>query len=468
MEGQVGMAESSVITMPRFREEIVSKMMKNYERKTPKSKKMYVEACKRIPLGISHFLRWQRPYPLFINKAKGSRIWDVDGNEYIDYAQTMGLGILGHNHPAIRKAAVEALDKFGAHCGLSTELELKWAEKIHQHFPSCEKVKAVNSGTEATMLAVRVARGRTGRKKVIKFQGHYHGWSDSVFFDAYSVGIGDMISNGIPEECFANLIATPPNDLEALEKAIQENKGNVAAVIMEPLGQTTGSVPLQEGFQKEVRKITQKHGVLLIFDEVVTGFRVSIGGAQKILGVTPDLTAFGKIVGGGFPIGAVGGTDEVMENLFGLLDSSSSNFGPTHVYAPGTFCGNTQSMAGGIAAITELEKGNFIRNADSMAKEITEKINELAESLRIGFSAFDTYSVFHFDVKTGEGEGSAADFSKKLEVVDFDYWMRLGLANTNPGVVSLPLHGFMSGVHTKEDLDKTTSSFRDVFELLKK
>jgi len=460
------MTETSAVTMPRFREETVKKMISDYERKTPESKKTYLKTRERIPLGLSHFLRWQRPYPLFIDKAEGSRVWDVDGNEYVDYAVTMGLGILGHNHPAIRKATVKALDKFGAHCGLSTELEVKWAEKIHQHFPSCEKVKAVNSGTEAMMLAVRTARGRTGRKKVIKFQGHYHGWSDSIFFDSYSAGVGDLISNGIPEECLANLIAVPPNDLGALEKTIQENKGNVAAVIMEPLGQTTGSVPFNEGFQEEVREITQKHGILLIFDEVVTGFRVSMGGAQKVLGVRPDMTAFGKIVGGGFPIGAVGGTDEVMENLFGLLDPSSKNFGPTCVYAPGTFCGNVLSMAGGIAAITELEKGKYIENANSMTEEITERINELAESMRIGFSTFNTYSAFHFEV--GAEEGAEADFSRKLEVVDFDYWMRVGLANVNLGIVFLPLHGFMSGVHTKEDLDKTVSAFRNVFELLEK
>jgi glutamate-1-semialdehyde 2,1-aminomutase len=459
------MVEASTVAMPRFREEIVKKMISDYERKTPKTKKTYLKACRRIPLGISHFLRWQRPYPLFIDEAKGSRVWDLDGNEYVDYTVTMGLGILGHNHPAIRKATVRVLDKFGAHCGLSTELEVKWAEKIHQHFSSCEKVKAANSGTEAAMLAIRVARGRTGRKKVIKFQGHYHGWSDSIFFDAYSAGIGDMISNGIPHECFSNLIAIPPNDLGALEKAILENKENVAAVIMEPLGQTTGSVPLREGFQKEVREMTEKHGILLIFDEVVTGFRVSIGGAQKVLGVRPDLTAFGKIVGGGFPIGAVGGTDEVMDNLFGVLDSSSENFGPTRVYSPGTFCGNPLSMAGGIAAITELEKGNYIEKANSMAKKITMKINELAEGMKIGLSSFNTYSAFHFEVKTGGDE--EADLSRKLEVVDFDYWMRMGLANFNPGLLFLPMHGFTSGVHTKEDLDETMSAFRNVFELLK-
>ena len=460
------MVEVSTVVMPRFGEEVTKKMISDYERKTPGSKKTYLKACERVPLGITHFLRWQRPYPLFIDKAKGSRVWDIDGNEYVDYFMTMGLGILGHNHPAIRKATVKVLDKLGAHCGLSTELEVKWAEKIHQHFPSCEKVKAVNSGTEAVMLALRTARGRTGRKKVIKFQGHYHGWSDSIFFDSYSAGVGDLISNGIPEECLANLIAVPPNDLGALEKTIQENKGNVAAVIMEPLGQTTGSVPFNEGFQEEVREITQKHGILLIFDEVVTGFRVSMGGAQKVLGVRPDMTAFGKIVGGGFPIGAVGGTDEVMENLFGLLDPSSKNFGPTCVYAPGTFCGNVLSMAGGIAAITELEKGKYIENANSMTEEITERINELAETMKIGFSTFNTYSAFHFEV--GAEEGAEADFSRKLEVVDFDYWMRVGLANVNLGIVFLPLHGFMSGVHTKEDLDKTVSAFRNVFELLEK
>jgi len=459
------MVKASTLAVPRFREKIAKKMINDYERKTPSSKKSYLKACERVPLGITHFLRWQRPYPLFIDKAKGSRVWDIDGNEYVDYAMTMGLGILGHNHPSIRKSTVKVLDKFGAHCGLSTELEVKWAEKIHQHFPSCEKVKAVNSGTEAVMLALRIARGRTGRKKVIKFQGHYHGWSDSIFFDAYSAGIGDMISNGIPHECFNNLIAIPPNNLEALEKTILENKGNVAAIIMEPLGQTTGSVPLRESFQKEVREITEKHGVLLIFDEVVTGFRVSIGGAQKVLGVSPDLTAFGKIVGGGFPIGAVGGTDEVMDKLFGLLDPSSENFGPTRVYSPGTFCGNPLSMAGGIAAITELEKGNYIEKANSMAKEITQKINGLAESMKIDLSTYNTYSVFHLEVKMGEGE--EADFSRKLEVVDFDYSMRMGLANFNPGVLSLPMHGFMSGVHTKKDLDETVMAFRSVFELLK-
>ena len=460
------MVKVSTVTMPRFREEVVKKMIGDYERKTPSSKRTFLRACERIPLGITHFLRWQRPYPLFIDKAKGSRIWDLDGNEYVDYSMTMGLGILGHNPPAIRKATVKVLDKFGAHCGLSTELEVGWAEKIHQHFPSCEKVKATNSGTEAVMLAIRVARGRTGRKKVIKFQGHYHGWSDSIFFDAYSAGTGDMISNGIPRECFNNLIAVPPNDPEALEKAILENKGNVAAVIMEPLGQTTGSIPLKEGFQKGVGEITEKHGVLLIFDEVVTGFRVSIGGAQKVLGVHPDITAFGKIIGGGFPIGAVGGTNEVMEKLFGLLDPSSENFGPSCVYSPGTFCGNPLSMVGGIAAITELEKGNYIKKANSMAKRITGKINQLAESMKIGFSTFNTYSAFHFEVEAEEGK--EADFTRKLEVVDLDYWIRLGLANSNPGIVSLPLHGFMSGVHTKEDLDDTISTFRNVFELMKK
>jgi len=459
------MVETSTVAMPRFREEIVKKMISDYEGKTPKSKKTYLKACRRIPLGISHFLRWQRPYPLFIDKAKGSRIWDIDGNEYVDYTVTMGLGILGHNHPAIRKATIKVLDELGAHCGLSTELEVKWAEKIHQHVPSCEKVKAVNSGTEAAMLAIRVARGRTGRKKVIKFQGHYHGWSDSIFFDAYSAGMGDMISNGIPPECFSNLIAIPPNDLGALEKAILENKGNIAAVIMEPLGQTTGSVPFREGFQKEVREMTEKHGILLIFDEVVTGFRVSIGGAQKVLRVRPDLTAFGKIVGGGFPIGAVGGTDEVMDNLFGVLDSGSENFGPARVYSPGTFCGNPLSMAGGIAAITELEKGNYIEKANSIARKITMKINELAESMKISLSTFNTYSALHFEVKAG---GEEADISRKLELVDFDYSMRMGLANSNPGLLFLPMHGLMSGVHTKEDLDETVSAFRSVFELLKK
>jgi len=458
--------------VPQLTEEKYNRIISSYEKKTQKSKKIYEEAKKYASLGVHHYLVWHRPYPFFVKKAQGSRVFDVDGNEYVDLVMTMGLGILGHNPPKVREKTVKVIEEYGPHPGLCTELAVEWAKKVNKLFPSCDKIKAVNSGTEATMLAVRLARAYTGRNKIVKFQGHYHGWNDVLFYDVFAAGSGTIFSKGIPENHWENIMTVPPNDMDSLENAIKENE--IAAVIMEPLGQTTGGSPFKYGFQKEVRELTKENDILLIFDEVVTGFRVALGGAQKILGIRPDITIFGKGVGGGFPIGAVGGNDNIM-GMLGVMDPKSDRYGPHYVISAGTFCANPIAMAAGIATMEELEKGDYIKNANLRAEELAQRLKEVGEDLEVNFSANNVYSVIHFGPKretsgpaiTDAAQKLAARLRRGLDELEFNQMIRPALLLNNPGVVILPSHGYTSGVHTKEDIYNVISAFENCLRIYK-
>lgn len=443
--------------IPQLASEKYNRIISDYERKTPKSKKLYEEAKKYIaPLGVPTYLIWHRPYPFFVERAEGARVFDVDGNEYIDLFLDQGVSILGHNPSKVRQKIARTMDKYGIHLGLCEELATEWARKINRHFPSCNKIKIVNSGNEATALAAQIARAYTGRNKIIKFEGHHHGWNAVLSYDTFIPGSGTFFTKGIPENHWENLITLPINDTDGLKNAIEENKNEIAAVIMEPFGVSTGAIPVRDGFQKEVRELTQENDILLIFDEVATAFRVALGGAQEVLGITPDITVFGKPVGGGIPIGAVGGSEDIMA-VVGVLDPKAERFGP--IFPMGSFCAHPLAMAAGIAVIEELEEGDYIKNAILRAEELAKGIREVAKNLKLSFAAHATYAVVHF------GLTIKSDISNAIDILDFNQMIRLGLFLSDPGVVTLPGHVYMSGVHTKEDIHKCILAFENCLRI---
>jgi glutamate-1-semialdehyde 2,1-aminomutase len=313
-----------------------------------KSEALFTEALKYIPGGVNSPVRAFRAVggqPFFVNKAKGAHVWDVDGNELIDYVGTWGPAILGHAHPKIIKA-VQQTAEHGTSFGIPNPLEVTMARLICSAVPSVQKVRMCNSGTEACMSAIRLARGFTKRDKIIKFDGCYHGHADSLLVKAGSGALtfGHPDSAGVPAAFTQHTVVLPFNDEEAVKAAFTANQDQVAGIIVEPVPGNAGLYVPKPGYLEFLRKVTQEHGALLIFDEVMTGFRLALGGAQERFGIRPDLSCFGKIIGGGLPVGAFGGRAEIMDYLAPL--------GP--VYQAGTLSGNPLAMAAGIAALEEL------------------------------------------------------------------------------------------------------------------
>ncbi|MCX5907481.1 MAG: glutamate-1-semialdehyde 2,1-aminomutase [Deltaproteobacteria bacterium] len=339
--------------------------------KTIKSKRLLAEAMKVIPGGVNSPVRAFRAVggeARFVAKAKGSKIYDADGEEYIDYVSSWGPIILGHAHPQVRKALEKALAK-GWSYGAATELEVRLAQKICKAIPSMEMVRMVSSGTEAAMSALRVARGYTGRDKMIKFEGCYHGHGDSFLVKAGSgamtFGIPD--SAGIPQSVAANTLVAPYNDLPAVSSLFAQNPGQIACLIVEPVAGNMGVIPPREGFLKGLAGLCRQNGALFIFDEVITGFRVQFGGVQSLYGITPDLTCLGKIIGGGMPVGAYGGRREIMEKIAPL--------GP--IYQAGTLSGNPLAMTSGIATLQVLSKKSAYKTLDQMANRLCQGLGKL-------------------------------------------------------------------------------------------
>jgi len=335
-----------------------------------RSRALFAEAQQLMPGGVNSPVRAFRGVggdPVFIERANGPYLFDVDGNRYLDYVQSWGPMILGHTHPAVLKAVQEASAN-GFSYGAPTAAESELARLVIESVPSIEMVRFVNSGTEATMSALRLARAYTGRSKIVKFSGCYHGHADMLLVQAGSgvatMGLPD--SPGVPAETTGNTLIAPYNDADAVEALFQTYPNEIAAVIVEPIAANMGLVPPQPGFLEELRRLTQAYGAVLIFDEVMTGFRVALGGMQERVGIDPDLTCLGKIIGGGLPVGAYGGRREIMQ----LVAPS----GP--MYQAGTLSGNPLAMAGGIATLTELRKPGQYAELERKAKLLADGLSQ--------------------------------------------------------------------------------------------
>ncbi len=394
--------------------------------------------------------------PLFMEKAKGAYIWDVDGNRYIDFLAAYGPLILGHGHPSLVAAITQAAEN-GTLYGTSTPYEVEFATMIREAIPSMERIRFVNSGTEAVMTTIRVARAFTGRTKILKFEGCYHGHSDLVLVAAGSgpatLGIPD--SAGIPESISHDVITVPYNDPSSLEFAMEKWGEEVAAVLVEPIVGNFGIVPPQEGFLNRIHEIAHAHGSLVIYDEVITAFRFHYGGAQNLYGLTPDLTALGKIIGGGLPIGAYGGKKEVMEQV--------SPLGPA--YQAGTMAGNPASMLAGIATLQELKKEGLYEHLDHLAALLTEGLLYLASQYHIPLTINRVKGAFstHFTSHPVRNYADAKAADSHLYGIFFKEMLKRGVLLAPSKFEAW----FIQAPHSEEDMEKTLQAAEESFALLK-
>jgi glutamate-1-semialdehyde 2,1-aminomutase len=431
------------------------------ERKQDLSRKLFAEALKLIPGGVNSPVRAFRAVsgePLFIQRARGAQLFDVDGNSYIDYVCTWGPAILGHAHSCIEEAISKQL-KSGTSFGAPHALEIKMAKLIIQHFPSINKVRMCNSGTEATMSCIRLARGFTNRNLIIKFEGCYHGHVDSLLVKAGSGALtfGQPDSAGIPADLARLTITLPFNDIETVRKVVEEKGSEIAAMIVEPIPGNAGLYVPKPGYLEFLREITLKHGIVFILDEVMTGFRVAAGGAQQLFGIKPDLVALGKIIGGGLPVGAFGGGSEIMDCL--------APTGP--VYQAGTLSGNPLALAAGMANVEELTKPgnpNSYGLLENLGKALETGMKEISERRRIPVQFQRVGSMFcgFFCEKPVYNLTDA----KKSDTARFSKFFHGMLQR---GIYLAPSQfeaGFISTAHQEHDIEATLRAADEVFATL--
>ena len=411
------------------------------------SEQLFEQAKRIIPGGVNSPVRAFRSVggsPVFMNRASGAYLWDADGNKYIDYVGSWGPFILGHSHPTIVEAISKQLEK-ATSFGAPTELEIELAELVHSMMPNIEMLRMVNSGTEATMSAIRLARAYTNREKIIKFEGCYHGHGDSFLIKAGSgvLTLGAPDSPGVTRGTANDTLNARFNDIASVESLINANLTEIAAIIVEPIGGNMGVVPPQANFLQDLRNICTRHGIVLIFDEVMTGFRVALGGAQTLYNIQPDITTLGKIIGGGLPVGVYGGKREIMQ----LVAPS----GP--VYQAGTLSGNPLVMAAGIATLKILRDENPYPLLEKKAKHLSDSVARIIEDLEIAASQTRVGSMMCL-------------FFTKTKVVDYasavtsrtEYFAKYFNAMLDSGIylaASQYEAMFISAAHTDDDIERT-------------
>jgi glutamate-1-semialdehyde 2,1-aminomutase len=426
--------------------------------KGTRSEELFAEALRYIPGGVNSPVRAFRAvggHPFFVNKAKGAHVFDVDGNELVDYVGTWGPAILGHAHPAIIRAVQDAAEQ-GTSFGIPNPLEVDMARMVCAAVPSVEKVRMCNSGTEACMSAIRLARGFTQRDKIIKFDGCYHGHADSLLVKAGSGALtfGHPDSAGVPASFTQHTIVVPFNEPDAVRAAFAANPKQIAGIIVEPVPGNAGLYPPKPGFLDFLREITNTEGALLIFDEVMTGFRLALGGAQERYGIKPDLSCFGKIIGGGLPVGAFGGRADIMDCLAPL--------GP--VYQAGTLSGNPLAMAAGIAAIQELSSSKAYAALEQSGAALETGMKDAAKSAGVAVQ-FNRVGSMFCGYFTEQPVHNLADAMKSDRARFTKYFHGM----LREGIYLAPSQfeaGFLSTAHTAADIEKTVRAAATVMKTL--
>ena len=440
-----------------------------FEEKCKASKAVYEEAKEYIPGGVQHNLAFNKPFPVCFEKAEGAYLYDKDGNQYIDFLQAGGPTILGSNYEPVKEAAIALLNQCGPVTGLLHEAELLIAKEIHKHMPNVEMFRMLGSGTESVMAAIRIARIATKHKHIIKVGGAYHGWSDQMVYGLKIPGSRNLLeSHGIPGKIYAYMTEVRPNDLDMLEDVLKKNKsrGGTAAVIVEPVGPESGTRPISHYYNKAVRHLCDKYGALLIFDEVVTGFRVAIGGAQGYFDVVPDLTVFGKIVAGGYPAaGGVGGKKEFVSGMAAGVGSMMKR----------ALAANPLSALAGYTAIKEIARTNACEVAGRAGDRLTDGLKALIDKYGLPYVAYNQGSIVHmettgamsFDFSSHNFAKSAVGLLKNKDMMyeRKDSMERMGAAYMANGIVTLAgSRMYTSLADTDEVIDEALNRFEHVFK----
>ena len=450
----------------------MQKYLEGFDEKYSSSKPVIDEAKKYIPGGVQHNLAFNYPFPVVFTKAEGAYLYDKDGNRHIDFLQAGGPTVLGSNYPAVREKVIELLNECGPSTGLFHEYELKIAEFICKHFPSVDMFRMLGSGTEAVMAAIRVARLATGKKKVIKMGGGYHGWSDQMVYALRIPGTRGFEAHGIPGSCRKHTQEVFPNDIGALERQLKINRlrGGTAAVILEPMGTESGTRPVDYDYNKQARELCDKYGALLIFDEVVTGFRIGLSGAQGYFGVKPDLTVFGKVVAGGYPAaGGLGGSADLMEYLAAGIQS-----GKKRAMVGGTMVANPLSSAAGYYTLMEIEKQDACAKAGKAGDRLTKGLKELIEKYDLPYVAYNQGSICHLETSgtlfLPVNMKKPWTIPKTLKEIKVRKHMmeEMGAAYMYEGIVTLAgSRMYTSMADTDEVIDDALTRFERVFQKIR-
>jgi glutamate-1-semialdehyde 2,1-aminomutase len=445
-----------------IRRERMNEFLNYFEKQCKRSKALTDEAKQYIPGGVQHNLAFNHPFPLAVEKAEGAYLWDVDGNRYIDFLQAGGPTVLGSNYAPLRDKVFELLQSCGPVIGLFHEYELKLAQLINRLMPSVEMLRMLGSGTESVMAAIRAARAFTGKKKIVKAGGAYHGWSDQMVYGLHIPGTGRMEATGIPRGANRHTQEFYPNNLSQLRRLMMLNRlrGGTAAVIVEPVGPESGTRPVPYDFNQKLRELCDEFGALLIFDEVVTGFRLGMGGAQGYFGVKPDLTTFGKCISGGYPMaGGIGGRREVMNCLAAGIGGTGER-----AYVGGTLSANPLSCAAGYYALLEMERTNAPVIAGRAGDRLTKGLTEIIQRYKLPFVAYNQGSIVHLETSGV----MLLDFKNPLrllrELKPRKHMMEeMGAAYMSQGLVTLAgSRMYTSMADTDEVIDEALNRFEDV------
>jgi len=453
----------------RIPEAAMENYLQYFEKHCSGSKKMIDTAKKFIPGGVQHNLAFNYPFPLVIAKADGAYLYDIDGNRYIDFLQAGGATVLGSNNPAVREKIIDLINTCGPSTGLFHEYEYKLAEQVSRSVPSVEMFRMLGSGTEAVMAALRLARLITGKKKIIKCGGAYHGWSDQMVYGMRIPGTGRFDAHGIPPGSTKHTQEVYPNDLNALERKLKLNmlRGGTAAVILEPVGPESGTWPVDWDYNAGVRELCDRYGSLLIFDEVVTAFRISMNGAQGYYGVTPDLTVFGKVIAGGYPgAGGLGGKREYMERTAAGLET-----GKKKVMVGGTMAASPLSAAAGYFTLLEMEKNDACRKAAHAGDRLTTGLQRLISAYGLPYVAYNVGSICHLET-TGTlfiKLNYLRIFKALEEIKNRKHAMEeMGAAYMAEGIITLAgSRMYTSMADTDEVIDDALNRFENVFKKIK-